>query len=885
MTQPETFGHWLRHLRKAKDLTQEELADLVGCASETIRKIEAGGRKPSRQMAELLAECLDVPQEERPAFIQFARVGAETEEQGLTGLPELLHPHAADTLPPPPRERTNLPIWPTSFIGREKERAKVRELLMQGPPVLLTLTGPPGIGKTRLSFQVAFDLLDEFCDGVFYVALSPVTDPALVIAAINQTLKIKETPNQDRIELLKNYLHDKQMLLVLDNFEHVVEAGSFVAEFLTACPDLRVMVSSRAALNIYGEHEFLVPPLAIPDPEETPDLKAMAQCEAIDLFVQRSQAVNANFELTEANALLVAEICRQLDGLPLAIELAAARSKVLPAHTILARLSDRLRLLTTGGQDLTPRQQTLRGAIDWSYDLLGMDDQILFRRMSAFVGGATLDSVEGVCRLPGEPEGKIDALEGVSSLLGKSLLRRVDEPHVEGEVEARFSMYWTIREYASERLAESGEEQAVRRQHAAFFLRLAEAAEPHLTSGGRGPWMERLETEHNNLRTALEWCQSEAGDHAMGLRLAGALCWFWYFRGYFSEGRRWLEVAVAQTGELRHTAIGAKVLYAAGKFTWAQDDRTKARALLEECVACWRDLGDQQYVAYALVDVGIVMTRQGEGQAALSLAEKSIALFREVGDKWGLAYALDILTSMLVGEQYRYERAETFARESLALFRELGDKWGIAQELDSLARIALQQGDYSKARALFEEALVIQRAAGDKYSLAFVAQGLGSVAHCEGDYAGASALYHESLVLFRELGDRIALVGILRRLGHVALYEGDLERANSLYEQSLSIAKERGTLPMIALSLAGLAGLLGAQGELERAAKLFGAAAALLEKHSLVMPEIDRIEHNRNLAAVRSVLADEAFNAAWAEGQIMTVEQALVCVTKDTASI
>src|SRR5438034_5455341 len=423
MAEAETFREWMRQMRKAHDLIQEQLADRIGCSPETIRKIEAGRRRPSRQMVDLLADTFDVPQEDRPALMRLARTGSGTEEPVLPGLPGL---QPAEATPAPPPERTNVPVLPTSFIGRDKERARVGEMLMREGVRLLTLTGPPGIGKTRLSFQVAYDLLDQLRDGAFWVALSPVSDPSLVIAAITQALKVKEVPNQERMDLLKSYLRDKQMLLVLDNFEQVLDAGPFVVELIVACPDLKVIVSSRAGLNLYGEHEFLLPPLSLPDPEEPADLEAIAQCEAIKLIVERSRAVNPDFELTEANALIVAEICRQLDGLPLAIELAAVRSKVLSPQAILARLSSRLKLLTTGAQDLTPRQRTLRGAIDWSYDLLNSDDRVLFRRMSVFLG-STLDSVEGVCRLPGEPEEALEALEGVSSLLGQSLLRRAED--------------------------------------------------------------------------------------------------------------------------------------------------------------------------------------------------------------------------------------------------------------------------------------------------------------------------------------------------------------------------------------------------------------------------------------------------------------------------
>jgi predicted ATPase/transcriptional regulator with XRE-family HTH domain len=541
MSLSESFGDWLRSRRKDRALTQEELADHIGCSTETIRKMEAGRRRPSRQMVRLLRQYLGVPVEDEPALMRLARSGQETEAEEtpasgyLAELPHLrtirVEETSAGTAEPPlPRPLTNLPGQRTTFIGRETERARVAQLLLRDDVRLLTLTGAPGIGKTRLSFQVAADLLAQglFPDGVYWTPLAPVTDPSLVLEAIAQSLKVAGAPSSvyasglalmPRMEVILDSLRGKQMLLVLDNFEQVIPAGPLVVELLVACPRLKVMVSSREALNIYGEHEFLVPPLSMPTPQEPHTAQAISQSDAVNLFVQHSRAVNPDFALTDENAPIIAEICRQLDGLPLAIELAAARGKVLTPQAILDRLSSRLKLLTTAMQDLPPRQQTLRGAIVWSYDLLNEREKTLFRRMAVFVGGGTLDSIEAICRLPGEPER--DPLDGISSLLSKSLLRRTDDP----SGEARFRMLWTIREFGLERLAESGEENAIRRQHAAHFVRMAEAAEPHLESAEpeRGLWLGRLEAERNDLRAALEWCRSEAGDPELGSRLAAAL--------------------------------------------------------------------------------------------------------------------------------------------------------------------------------------------------------------------------------------------------------------------------------------------------------------------------------------------------------------------------
>jgi predicted ATPase len=623
-----------------------------------------------------------------------------------------------------------------------------------------------------------------------------------------------------------------------------------------------------------------VPPLAIPDPEETPDFEAIAQCEAIDLFVQRSQAVDPNFELTEGNALLVAEICRQLDGLPLAIELAAARSKVLPPQAILARLSSRLKLLTTGGQDLTPRQQTLRGAIDWSYDLLGIDDQMLFRRMSAFVGGATLDSVEGVCRLPAESTEALDALEGVSSLLGKSLLRRVDEPHAGSDVEARFSMYWTIREYALEKLVQSGEEQAVRRQHAAFFLRLAEAAEPHLTSGGRGPWMERLESEWNNIRVALEWCGSEQGDHVMGLRLAGALGWYWYFRGHFSEARRWLEDMLAATETLDTSSARAKALFAAGNSAWGWEPGTDliTRSRLEESVAIWRKVEDKKGLAYSQAYLGLSAVVQND-RSGISMIEQSTTLLRQVGDKWGLAYMLHWLAAAQ-GWADNLAQATRLFSESLSVFKEQGDKWGIAMGLGSLGRVAFLQGDYDKAISWLQQGLAIEREMKDKWLMAQSQRSLGDATHYKGDYTRAASLYADSLALYHELGDRSRTATLRRSLGHALRQLGDYDRAAALYKESLEGFRDQANEAGTTWCIAAWAGLARGVGLPEQAARLTGAVEALVESMNprIVMPVVDLLEYDRTVDALHATLDTETFTRTWAEGRAMTIEQAVACI-------
>ena len=469
----------------------------------------------------------------------------------------------------------NLPMQPTPLVGRERETAEVADRVKIEEARLLTLTGPGGTGKTRLALQAAADLLEEFEDAVFFVALATITDPALVASAIAGPLGVKESGDQPLEEGLKAYLRDRNLLLVLDNFEQVLEGAPLVGGLLDACPKLKVLATSRIPLRLYGEIEYPVPPLALPDPTVLPPLEVLTQYEAVRLFVERAKAVKGDFEITNESAPAVAEICARLDGLPLAIELAAARVRLLPPQKMLQRLGNRMKLLKGGARDLPTRQQTLRGAIDWSHDLLEEDEKTLFGRLSVFAGGRTLEAMEEIC----DPEGDLDALEGVESLVGKSLLKQ--EEGSGGE--PRFVMLETVHEYAREKLKESGWAEEMQRLHAAYFLAMAEEAEPELRGPREQEWMDRLEAEHDNLRVALSWSLG-GGDGVLGLRLAGALGQFWKVRGHFSEGRGWLEEALAGCGEAPPDAR-ARVLAESGNLAMDQGDFERSKASSQEALA------------------------------------------------------------------------------------------------------------------------------------------------------------------------------------------------------------------------------------------------------------------------------------------------------------
>ncbi len=728
---------------------------------------------------------------------------------------------------------TNLLLPRSPLIGREHEVAAVQDRLLQEQVSLLTLTGPGGVGKTRLALQVASNLLDHFIDGVSFVSLASIREPNLVLTAIAQILGVRESAGRALQESLQDYLRDKQLLLVLDNFEQVVTAAPLVGALLIACRRLKVLVTSRATLHLYGEQEFPVPPLALPDGkrlailEKTPESN-VTQSAAIELFCQRASAVKPDFVLIPDNAADVARICISLDGLPLAIELAAARLKLFSPLALLARLQQRLTLLTGGPHDLPARQRTLRDEIAWSYDLLTADEQTLFRRLAVFVGGFTLEAAQAVGNV--NKDLAVDVLDGVATLVNQNLLKQM-EP---SGGEPRFSMLETIHEYGLEQLAASDEAEAIRRYHAIFFLALAETTEPELLGPYRERVLVRLEAELDNLRSALVWSESDLNRTEIGLRLAGALTWFAHFSNRFSEARGWLVTSLQRTTE--PTAARAKALWGAGLMAIIQGDFLSARTALETSKTLWCNIGDQRGLAIALRELCLVQNAQRQFVATQQYGGESVALLRAVDSQWHLALALDNL-GIAVANQGDQMRARLLFQEELALFRVVDDAWGLSGAMISLGFIASQQGDYSTACPLLEESLTIRRTLADKWMITNSLNLLGEVRQQQGELEHASNLYHECLVLANEIGDKACVAHILHHLGTLA--------------QS--------------------------QTQHERAVRLFAVAAALREVvggftfHTLVDP----VEQERSIAAMRTLIGEEIFATTWVQGQALTLEQAI----------
>jgi predicted ATPase/class 3 adenylate cyclase len=661
---------------------------------------------------------------------------------------------------------TNLPVQPTTLVGREEEVARLRALLLRADVRLATLTGPGGTGKTRLALQVAADLLDEFADGVFFVDLAATRTTELVLAAVARALGLREQGDQPPLALLKEYLAGRQVLLVLDNFEQVVVAAPLVAEVAAAAPRVKALVTSREALHLAGEHEFAVAPLATPDLRRLRGRKedvvaTVAQWSAVALFVARAQAARNDFVLTPENAAPVAEICVRLDGLPLAIELAAARVKLFAPQALLSRLDQRLKLLTGGPRNTALRQQTLRAAIDWSYELLEPAERELFARLGIFVGGCSFEAAEQLC--PSD-ECDLDILSGLDALVNKSLLRQVET----AEGEPRFVMLETIREYALERLAQSGSSEELRERHAAFYLTLAEAAEPELSGPDQATWLDRLDDDHDNLRAVLRWFL-ERGQGDELARLVAALRVFWHTRSYMSEGGDWLQRALGAS--VGSSPVRARLLNGAGFWAWAQGRYSHAAHMFEEALACARETADRAGEADALNHLGLIAKAQGQLERAVSYYEESRQTYLALGDRRRAALALNNL-GVVAEETGEYALAQQRYEENLRTYRAFGDEFGIADTQINLGFVVLYLGELSRAEQLFGDGARIHRRLGDLSGVAYALMGLGQVGLARRDWQEGVRQAIAALSLFAERDDREGEARSLAVLAEIAAAQG-----------------------------------------------------------------------------------------------------------------
>jgi predicted ATPase/DNA-binding XRE family transcriptional regulator len=904
-----SFGEWLKRRRRSLGLTQEDLARQVGCSTIALRKIEAEERRPSEQVAQLLAHCLRIEPERQGEFVRLAR-GEITLAARLPS-PVDVDPVASAAI------RRGLPRYLTTLVGREAIEAQLLELILRPEVRLLTLVGPPGIGKTRLAVQVAQDLEQRgpFEAGVDYVHLADIDDPEQVLPTIAQTIGLEDLRRSGLAERLARALSGRARLFVIDNFEHVVEAAPSMADLLGAVPMLRLLVTSRSPLRVEGEVLFSVPPLEVPGLENPPDPQAVRQFPAVMLFEERARRARRDFAVTAGTASTVTAICARLDGLPLAIELVAARVNSLPPQELLARLGGTFVLHLEGMRGRPPRHQSMSHAVQWSYDLLTPREQAVFRRLGVFLGGFGVEAAEAVCAdlfpsaEPAAPGGQ-DALALTTALVEKGLVLPGEGP----SGETRFGMLAVVREFAIERLREAGESDMARRNHASHFRRLVERGEPMLDGPRQIEWLDCLARELPNLRTALRWSLAE--DVEAGLAIAAALWKFWLIRGDVSEGRDWLErlIHASKPSSGGPNRWRVKAGYVAAHLATTQGDSARARSLALESLAAAGETSDAELLGFALAVAGTVAYRADDFEGGERRLSESLEVFRIQGNDSGAAFALYSLYALEFTRDH-LERAAFLRQECLDLNRRLADPWGIMQALGQAGNAARIDLDFAKALRMLDEQLGIAKSLGSKPAISFALNGIARVLQDQGDLARAVEAYEEALALSRETGDQARLAWGLQGMGVIAWRQGDLSRARSLLQECLACRRGIGSAPGIILALQGLgdvsrseadwgaareafhealeiadrAGLVSdaahtlerlglladARGDREMAAKLLGAASRWRDEVNCILPPLERADDEQAVASVRSKLQPAVFVRDWAEGRAMSLKDAI----------
>jgi predicted ATPase/transcriptional regulator with XRE-family HTH domain len=864
------FADLLRAHRVTAGLSQEALAERSGLSLHAVSRLERGGRRgPRRETVFALAHALRLSETQTTALESAAYRRRRLQ-------------------PAPPPHPPGLPRITSPILGRETDLAVLPLMFRQPDARLLTLIGPAGVGKTRLALEVTVCIAPAFVDGITWVDLAPIHDPALVASTVALRLGLR-ADEAGQTERLVDHLRGRDALLILDNLEQVLPAVSLVRDLLDACPRLRILATSRVSLGLPRERRYSVVPLALPPPGQD-NLLAVGEYPSVAMFLARARTVEPNLTLTSALAPVIAAVCRRLDGLPLAIELAAALTRLASPQAMLDRLGAAatgesatdheagtgrtLDLLASGSWDRPDRQQTMRQAIAWSYELLSPAEQAAFRGLGVFVGGWTIEAASKVAAVP-----LVKMQSMLEELSAKHLIRTAEN----GEGSDRFAMLETLREYAEECLAaEEHEAVDVRNRHLQWCVGLAEEAEPELTGPDQAIWLARLEDEHNNLRAALNWAREHrAGEQ--GLRLAGALWRFWNTRGYHSEGRRRLDLVLTMQSMTSVSAEArARALNGAANLADNQGDYERATALNEEALALQRAAGDRRGIAASLNGLGNSAQKQGRYEEAAALHEEALALRRVLGDLGGIAASLSNL-GIAMDLKGDHGRAVALFEESLALKRAIGDTWGIAASLNNLGYALISHEEYQKARPLLEEALSLRRALGDKLGMATTLGNLGNIEESYDNDNRAVALYEEALALRRTLGDKLGTADSLRNLGKVRYRQGNIEGAATLCEEALLIGCEIGAQDVVLPILECLAWVAAAQGQTLRGARLGGAAEALRETLGQTAGSLTGENHEQAVRIMRAAIGEQTFAGAWAEGRGLTLEQIVAEFTRETA--
>jgi predicted ATPase/transcriptional regulator with XRE-family HTH domain len=854
-----SFGKWVKHRRKALDLTQQGLAQRVGCSLATIIKIEAEERRPSRQVAELLAQQLDIPPDQRDLFLKVAR--QEKDIRRLASLSPLSSPSTALPNEPP---KSNLPASLTPLIGREHEVAILKQQLSDPACRLLTLTGPGGVGKTRLAIEVAQQIKDTFPHGVFFVPLAGIAGAEFILPsvaeAVGYTLSGVEQP---QIKLF-NFLKGKCILLVLDNLEHLLEGVEILSDLLQHSPGLKILATSREPLSLRIEWTVTVQGLPVPDDLHLENLEANS---AVALFTQRARQGKFDFVLDEQDLPYVERICQLVEGLPLGLEIAATWVRTLSCREIAREIESNIDFLTTAARDIPQRHHSMRAVFDYSWTLLTGQEQQVLMRLSVFKGGFTREAA-------GQVAGA--TLQLLTALVDKSLIWH--------SVHQRFELHELIRQYAHEQLVRSGRLEETRNWHWKFFLTFAEESRAMLRSSSQTEWLNRLEDDHDNLRAALEWSLryehvkefSDERERAIqaSFKFAGALYVFWRLHNHWSEGREWLQRALSQPARQTVTRERARALNALVLLSAEQADLQKARHLAEQNLEVARELREPHILARAHHAGAIVLWKQKDFLGAHEACDLAAQLFRGLGNRPSLAACLQSLGRIAMN-QNKLEQAQIYLGQSEEIFQEFSNTIELNAVLSDLGLLAYLRSDFSAARSYLETSLKHFRAAGNISGIEMSLNRLGDVARCEGDYQEAERLYTECMAIYSESGDQDEIASLLHNLGYVASERGDHAGALRLFRQALAMQRELENQAGIAECLAGFARVLAQQSHFDSAGRLFGAAESIRETAGVVLWPANLLEHERSLALLRKSMDAKALSKAWSQGRIQPVGQSI----------